>query len=123
MRSLWMLMILAAGCSSVHASSQRVGRLTTPRSPGCEVRFENLTFAEADARYEQVGLVTLSGTSDAPQAWEGDTREQLWPKVCEIGGTIVTPNAMSGGQSVMGMGTGMIQFSVWIDPGQAQHGG
>src|SRR5262245_37739202 len=102
-----------AACSSVHATAQRVGRSYPALATGCPVRFENLTFQEANGRYDQVGLVSLSGTSDEPQGWEGITRDRLWPKVCEIGGTVVTPNAMMGGESVMGRGTGMIQFAVW----------
>jgi hypothetical protein len=107
--------VVLAGCSSIHAVSQRMGRVFPPKADGCAVRFENLTFQEANAKYEQVGLVTLSGTSSQPQSWEGETRDRLWPKVCEIGGTIVTPNAMASGESVMGGGTGMIQFSVWVE--------
>lgn len=102
-----------SACSSIHASGQRVGKLYPSQAEGCEVRFENLDFMEASANFEQVGMVTLSGTSDQPQAWEGETKEKLWPEVCKLGGNIVTPNAMAGGQSTMGMGTGMIQFSVW----------
>jgi len=86
---------------------------------GCSVRFENLTYQEASAKYDQVGLVSLTGTSDEPQAWEGVTKEKLWPKVCEIGGTVVTMNGAAGGQSVMGMGTGMIQFGVWHEKADA----
>lgn len=107
--------LTSSACSSLHASGQRVGKLYPSQPEGCEVRFENLDFQEANATLEQVGLVTLSGASDQPQAWEGETQEKLWPKVCEMGGTIVTPNAMAGSGTYMGMGTGMIQFSVWRD--------
>lgn len=59
----------------------------------------------------------MSGTTNEPQAWEGTTREKLWPKVCVIGGSVVTPNAMAGGQQVGWMGSGMIQFAVWHERG------
>jgi hypothetical protein len=105
--------LAASGCSSIHATAMRMGRTYPGQPEGCTVRFENLTFQEASAKYEQIGLVTLSGTSSEPQVWEGETKARLWPKVCEIGGTIVTPNATAGGESYLGMGTGMIQFGVW----------
>lgn len=110
--SLAMLFAIT-GCSTMHATSMRVGRIAPAKAAGCNVRFENLTFQQASAKYEQVGMVTLSGTSTQPQAWKGETKEKLWPKVCEIGGSVVTPNAMAGGETVMGIGTGSIQFSVW----------
>lgn len=108
-----------AGCSSLHASGMRMGRLYPARSASCDVRYENLTFQEANAKYEQIGLVSLSGTSDEPQAWEGITKQKLQPKACEIGGTVVTMNGAGGGGSVMGMGTGMVQFAVWREKGGA----
>ena len=40
----------------------------------------------------------LTGTSKEPQAWEGITKEKLWPKVCEIGGTVVTMNSAAAGR-------------------------
>ena len=81
----------------------------------CNLRFENLTFQEAYEKYEHIGLVTLTGTGeDQPQGWEGDTKAQLTPKACEIGGTVVTVNATFGGSNAgFGMGTGMLQFAVW----------
>lgn len=91
----------------------RMGRLYPARSASCDVRYENLTFQEANAKYEQIGLVSLSGTSDEPQAWEGITKQKLQPKACELGGTVVTMNASGGQGSVLGMGTGIVQFAVW----------
>lgn len=116
--TLWIVLVAGAsallgGCSNIHATGMRMGRFYPSLSANCPVTFENLTYQEANARYEQIGLVSLSGTSDQPQAWEGETRERLWPKVCEMGGTVVTANAMMGGQSTLGGGTGMIQFAVW----------
>ena len=101
------------GCSSLHASGMRMGRTYPARPASCDIRYENLTFQEANANYEQVGLVSLSGTSDEPQAWEGITKQRLQPKACEIGGTVVTMNAAGGPGAVMGMGTGIVQFAVW----------
>lgn len=105
--------ILASACSNVHATGQRTGKIYPRLSDGCPVRFENMSYDEARAAFEQVGLVTLSGTSEQPQSWEGETKDKLWPKVCELGGTVVTPNGAAGGESIMGMGTGLIQFAVW----------
>ncbi|WNG51621.1 hypothetical protein F0U60_51490 [Archangium minus] len=106
-------MFLAVGCSSVRATGQRVGKIYPSLDKGCPVRFENLSYQEASVALEMVGLVTLSGNSDQPQSWGGETQEKLWPKVCELGGTVVTPHAMGTGESIMGMGTGVIQFAVW----------
>src|SRR5262245_17344438 len=113
-RSMFGLLVVMAsvGCSSMNATSMRMGKVYPSLPAGCPVRFENADYNEASAKYEQVGLVTLSGTSKEPQAWEGVTKQQLEPKVCEIGGQIVTMNGASSGQAVMGMGTGMIQFAV-----------
>lgn len=116
-------LVTLAGCSSVHATGQRMGRVFPSLPAGCPVRFENIPHQEAYNRYEQVGLVTLSGTSNQPQSWDGETRDLLAPKVCEIGGSIVTLNAATGGESHMGMGTGMIQFAVWRERAAAQDPG
>ncbi|MCP3102778.1 hypothetical protein LZ198_28265 [Myxococcus sp. K15C18031901] len=104
---------LVAGCSNVKATGIRSGKLYPSLAEGCPVRFENLSYQEASATLEMVGLVTLSGATDQPQAWEGETRERLSPKVCELGGTVVTPNGMVSGESYLGLGTGAIQFAVW----------
>lgn len=114
---------LATGCASSNlmAMSQRSGKIYPNLAGGCPVRFENLSYLEAFTRFEQVGLVTLSGATTQPQAWEGETKEKLWPKVCEIGGTIVTMNAATNpGYTVNGQGMGVIQFMVWreLEPQQ-----
>lgn len=111
--SLMLLAASLAGCSSLHATAVRTGKVFPSLPPDCPIRFENISHPEASNQYEQIGLVTLTGTSDQPQSWEGETRSMLAPKVCEIGGSIVTMNAGFGGESRMGMGTGMIQFAVW----------
>lgn len=112
-----LLFLTMTGCVSLHTSSQRVGRMVPSAPAGCDVRFENLTFLEAFARHEQVGQVTITGAkTDFPMGWEGKTRDLLWPKVCEMGGTIVVSNAMQGGENLVGgFGTRIIQFSVWIE--------
>src|SRR5438132_12626132 len=92
------LVLAASACSNLYATGARVGRIYPSLPAGCAVRFENLTFQEANARYDQVGLVTLSGASNQPQAWEGETRDRLWPKVCEVGGNVVTLNAGASGE-------------------------
>jgi hypothetical protein len=114
-RILVMVVLATTACSTVRATSIRMGRMYPAQGSTCDLRFENLTFQEASAKYEQIGLVQLTGTGEAqPQGWEGDTKAQLAPKACEMGGTVVTVNATSGGSNVgFGMGTGMIQFAVW----------
>jgi len=114
-RILVMVVLATTACSTVRATSMRMGRMYPARESTCDLRFENLTFQEASEKYEPIGLVQLTGTREAqPQGWEGDTKAQLTPKACELGGTVVTVNAASGGSNVgLGMGTGMIQFAVW----------
>lgn len=103
------------GCSNLHASGMRTGRAYPARAADCAMRFENLTFQEANAKYEQVGLVSLTGVDSEASTWEGETKARLLPKACELGGTVVTPNAAGGQGSVpiVGYGTGMVQFVVW----------
>lgn len=108
-------MAALVGCGpNLHASGMSSGKLQEPLPEGCPVKFENVGFQEAQAKFEQVGMVTLTGTDESYTAfWKGKTKKELWPKVCKLGGTIVTPNGAMAGESVMGVGTGMIQFMVW----------
>jgi len=119
--SLLLVAVCLVGCSPIHATAARTGKVFPSLPPDCPIRFENISHAEASNQYEQVGLVTLTGTSDQPQSWEGETRDLLAPKVCEIGGSIVTMNASFGGDTRMG--TGMIQFVVWRERPAVQSSG
>ena len=84
-RILVMVVLATTACSTVRATSIRMGRMYPAQGSTCDLRFENLTFQEASAKYEQIGLVQLTGTGEAqPQGWEGDTKAQLAPKACEM---------------------------------------
>ncbi len=112
--ALSLLVVSVAACSSLNASAMRTGAVVPGRAANCDVRFDNVDFQAASGKYQQVGMVTLSGTKDQPIAWEGETKQRLQPKACELGGTVVTLNAGMN-QSAAGFGAGMIQFMVWRD--------
>jgi len=102
---------IAACGSNLRATTMSSGKMFPSQPANCEVKFENLGYQDASAKYDAVGLAQLTGADDEPQAWEGKTKEMLSPKVCAMGGTVVTPNAVAGVGT--GHGTGIIQFAVW----------
>jgi|GEM_PF-4122418 len=117
--------LLLVGCNNIDVILHKTGKTYPALSEGCPVRFENLTPQEASvAEYEQVGILTVSGLKkdqlQAVQVWDGAVKERLWPKVCELGGSIVTLVAMGGGESdsLFGKATGHAQFLVWREKGQ-----
>lgn len=116
---LWVGVLLVA-MSSLHCvntlnvSAMRTGKIYAALPATCPVTFKNLSFQEARGKYEQIGLVSLTGAKESqPQTWTGKTKEMLQPKVCQMGGHIVTFNASGGSGTVMGMGTNIIQYIVW----------
>lgn len=106
---LGVIAMLAPMLGCTHAWATRTGRLQPSLPAGCPVRFENLTDSEAKRAYERVGVVVLNREfGEVSPAWEGDTRKALWPKVCALGGNVVTP----------GLGApGSTGFAVWRDAG------
>jgi hypothetical protein len=104
------------GCGGgpTRATSIRLG--TAPRTtlpPSCTVRFEDIRTTEAAKRYEHLGYVALERPSDEPRAWDGATREKLTPRVCDLGGSIVTLSLMMDHEPTENWGTGHVQFAVW----------
>src|SRR5580704_2130716 len=57
------LAALACGSMSYRVTPARIGALYTSKGDRCGIRFENVTFQEGSSKYENLGLVTLSGTS------------------------------------------------------------
>jgi hypothetical protein len=94
----------AAGPGSLgyHVSPARVGALYPSKGEACGIRFENLNFGEASSKYENLGMVTLTGTggTDFSDAMKKDVEREA----CKMGGDAVSLNA-----SV----PGMFQFLVW----------
>jgi hypothetical protein len=80
----------------------RAGALYTSKGDACGIRFENVSFQEGSSKYEQLGLVTLSGTTgdDFTDAMKKDVEKAA----CHMGGDAV---------SVNGSAPGMFQFLVW----------
>jgi len=80
----------------------RSGALYTSKGDRCGIRFENVSFQEGASKYENLGLVTLTGTSgdDFTDGMKADVEKAA----CHMGGDAVSLNA-----SV----PGMFQFIVW----------
>jgi hypothetical protein len=90
------------GGSSYRVTPIRSGALYASRGAACAIQFQNLTFQEGSAKYENLGLVSLTGISD----------DELTPKMksdveraaCKMGGDAVSLNASA---------PGIFQFIVW----------
>src|SRR5450631_1267502 len=56
-------LLLPAACSSLSytVTPVRAGGLYTSKGDRCGIRFDNLNFQEGLAKYENLGMVTLSG--------------------------------------------------------------
>ena len=51
------------GLGGYTVTPTRVGALYPSKGDACAARFENLTFLEASSKYENLGMVTLTGAS------------------------------------------------------------
>lgn len=80
----------------------RTGAVYMAKPAPCEVRFENLSFLEAQAKYEQIGLITVT---DMPSsALTEDVKRDVEREACGIGADALTFNAGTGN---------MLQFLAW----------
>jgi hypothetical protein len=98
-------MLLAAcgggGGIGYHVTPSRMGALYPSKGEACGIRFENLNFGEASAKYESLGMVSLTGTgSDFTDAMKKDVEREA----CKMGGDAVSMNASA---------PGIFQFLVW----------
>jgi hypothetical protein len=96
-----------AGCGgglsgSYRVTPTRVGALYPSKGDTCGVRFENLTFQEAGSKYENLGMVSLTGTSS--DEFTGAMKADVERAACHMGGDVVSLNAS---------GNGFFQFLVW----------
>ncbi len=105
-KSLFVLGLLGlAGCGP-NLSVMRTGGLYPAKDKTCRVAFENLSFQQASARYEQIGLITLSGRFEL----DDKNREAVRAKACSMGADAVSLNASADfGSRLVG---GMTQFLV-----------
>ncbi len=97
----------AAGCMGgpgtmgYNVMPSRMGALYPSKGEACGIRFENLNFGEASAKYESLGMVTLTGAgSDFTDPMKKDVEREA----CKMGGDAVSMNASA---------PGMFQFLVW----------
>ena len=100
--ALAVVTLLACGSPMYRVTPVRSGALYTSKGDRCGVRFENVTFLEGASKYENLGLVTLSGASgdDFTDPMKADVEKAA----CHMGGDAVSLNAS---------GPGMFQFIVW----------
>ena len=91
-----------AACSSYRVTPIRSGALYPSRGGACAVEFQNLNFQEASAKYENLGLVTLSGTDG--DEFTAPMKKDVEQAACKMGGDHVSLNASA---------PGMFQFIVW----------
>ena len=96
--------VVASGCSSFNytVTPIRSGALYTSKGDRCGIRFDNLTFLEGSAKYENLGMVTLSGGRS--DEFSDSMKADVEKAACHMGGDAVSLNAS---------GPGFYQFIVW----------
>ena len=101
---LWVAASAVAGCSSFNytVTPIRSGALYTSKGDRCGIRFDNLTFLEGSAKYENLGMVTLSGGRS--DEFSDSMKADIEKAACHMGGDAVSLNAS---------GPGFYQFIVW----------
>jgi hypothetical protein len=106
--SLWLVsLVVLAGCSGASSSSYQVtpirsGAIYTSKGAACAIQFQNLSFQEGSAKYENLGLVSLTGTSG--DEFTAAMKKDVERAACKMGGDAVSLNAS---------GPGIFQFIVW----------
>lgn len=103
---LSLLLVSAAACAGggldYNVTPVRMGALYPSKGEACGIRFENLNFLEASSKYEQLGMVTLTGTggTDFTEPMKHDVEREA----CKMGADAVSLN---------GSVPNMFQFLVW----------
>jgi hypothetical protein len=100
--ALVLVLALPACGPSYHVSAARVGALYPSKGVACKVQFQNLNFQEASTKYENLGLVTLSGA--ASDEFTDPMKKDVEQAACKMGGDAVSLNAS---------GPRFFQFIVW----------
>ncbi len=80
----------------------RSGALYPSKGEACSVQFQNLNFQEASAKYEGLGLISVSGASG--DEFTPTMKKDVERAACKMGADHVSLNAS---------GPGMFQFMVW----------
>ena len=94
--------VLSAACQSYRVVPVRAGALYTSKGDRCGIRFENLNFQEASAKFENLGLVSVSGTSS--DEFTDPMKADVEKAACHMGGDVVSLNVSA---------PGTFQFIVW----------
>ncbi|HEY5239888.1 MAG TPA: hypothetical protein VIJ22_00420 [Polyangiaceae bacterium] len=110
MRSLLALALLAVSTASCAGGAlggytvtpTRVGALYPSKGEACGVRFENLTFLEASSKYENLGMISLTGASS--DEFTDPMKHDVERAACKMGGDVVSLNTS---------GPSFFQFIVW----------
>lgn len=91
-----------AGCGGHRVSAARMGAVYTAKKAPCGLRFENLNHQEASAKFDMIGLVTVT---DMPSsALTDEVKRDVEREACGLGADAVTLNA--------GVGN-VLQFAAW----------
>src|ERR1700688_4820701 len=69
----------------------RVGALYASKAEACAARFENLTFLEASSKYENLGMISLTGASS--DEFTDPMKHDVERAACKMGGDVVSLNA------------------------------
>lgn len=93
---------LAACMSTYRVTPTRSGALYASKGAACAVQFQNLNFQEGSAKYENLGLVSLTGTSG--DEFTPQMKKDVERAACKMGGDAVSLNASA---------PGVFQFIVW----------
>jgi hypothetical protein len=80
----------------------RIGALYPSKGEACAARFENLTFLEASSKYENLGMISLTGASS--DEFTDAMKHDVERATCKMGGDVVSLNAS---------GPSFFQFIVW----------
>jgi hypothetical protein len=83
-------MALAACAPNLRVTSSRTasGQYES-KPPDCELRFEDLAYTEAVAKYYEIGQVWLTGPDAVAELTETQ-KDLVRPEACRMGGEIVT---------------------------------
>ena len=100
--SLALLTGLAACAGSYRVTPIRSGALYPSKGAACTVQFQNLNFQEGSAKYENLGLVSLTGTDG--DEFTPQMKKDVERAACKMGGDAVSLNASA---------PGIFQFIVW----------
>ncbi len=103
--------VLLTACERVR--SIPIGTPAPARESGCSIDYEQVTPADAQSRWRQVGDVCVSAGSGSPTVQDfyssGDLRDQLNDEACGLGGEIVTPVGLCANRKENG-----IEFGVYV---------